>query len=159
MKKNNRKGLHQISFSVKQVLKPISKKFSTSLFLLKQNWREVVGEEYCKYCTPSKIKFSRNKKEGGTLVISVFNPAVAMHISANESYIIEKIAYHFGKKMINKIQIKQDPKIVDKMDFDFSEKKLSSHEKESLEKKVKKVENTDLKESLYKLGKEILKNE
>jgi hypothetical protein len=34
--KNDRKGLHQISFSIKQTLKPISKKFSTSIFLLKK---------------------------------------------------------------------------------------------------------------------------
>jgi hypothetical protein len=82
-----------------------------------------------------------------------------MHINANETYIIEKIAYFFGKKMINRIQIKQDPKMIDSKPMDFSEKKLSPQEKEIIEKKVKKVDNPNLKESLYKLGKEVLKNE
>ncbi|MFC1659374.1 DciA family protein [Pseudomonadota bacterium] len=151
----SRKRNRQISYAIRDVLKPISKKFSTSLHLIKQNWKDIIGEEYYRYCKAEKLSFSKKKEGNNKLTISVFNTAISMYISGNELYIIDKINSYFGKKLIHKIQLKHDPRIVEDVKFELFKRKIPEDKKQTLNKSIDGVKNNELKESLYNLGKEI----
>lgn len=153
--KKKYQGLNNIGYSIGSLLKPISNKNLSLIIPIIKNWEGIIGTKYNKFCEPEKIRFKKGERGNGELYISVFNPAIALYLDANELYICEKIASYFGYKIVSKIRLVQRPKIVKNINLQNSikEKKYSTKLLNEVNQLTSKVENPILKQSLEELGK------
>lgn len=153
-------GFTQVEEKISEILKPIlGKKKSNfaTIISLNKGWNNIIGEKFQQFCAPKDIKFAKNQKNNGTLIIKAYNPSTAFYLEANSSQIIERIAVYYGYKLISEIKIHQEPchikstKIEDKIKVDSGKQLL-------IDQSTVGINDPELKSILSSLGRLILGN-
>ena len=135
-----------LSLFLKPVIKQNKKEFSLLTALVK-NWQSIIGDKYHKLCYPKSVSSSR---EGNvSLTIGAYNPAIGFFLKNNSPLILERIASFYGYKMVNKINIKQEPQDIEN---NQNQIKLTDKQEKYLKKQIANIEDQNLAESLSKLG-------
>ena len=121
------------------------------------NWPEIVGEQLACYTFPQKIEFAKNKKNNGSLFLSVPSGAFAVEIKHREKYILEKINIYFGYNAVASLKIIQNSNIcVERPQqqeiMTTKELFLNEQEKKEIKTLSNDIKNENLKEILIKLG-------
>ncbi len=99
---NGRRQLRQLL--ERKIQKVIGKQGFMTIDIITK-WQQIVGKELYAVAKPVKIKFVRNDRANGILVIKTLSSAHALTISYQEDVIIERVNTFFGYKALNKIQI------------------------------------------------------
>ena len=95
-----------ISALLPEVLKPITKKISSNLFEINNNWEEIIGSELSRDTQPSKIYQINNKN----ILEIIVNSNNALEISHNSYRIQKKINNFFQFDYINQVKFKKKMK-------------------------------------------------
>ena len=86
------------------------------------------------------------------------SPAAAIEFQHFKDKILEKINSYFGYKAIIDLRIQQNYIPINKNKLsNVDSKKMSDNDKINILKKVENMENNELKNSLFNLGKNIIK--
>ncbi|GMO63885.1 MAG: hypothetical protein Ta2D_10750 [Rickettsiales bacterium] len=105
--------MQPLSIFVNDFLKPVLKGFNPIVLVLMRNWKLLMGEKYCTFCSPNKVIFPKGKKdENGTLYITAYNNIVSFYITNNSALIIEKINMLNGGHLIKEIKVQLEPKVI-----------------------------------------------
>lgn len=124
------------------------------LYTVSKNFSEIVGEKYKNYCRLEKVNLVNENRQGNIYIIS-FNSSVSFYLNNNKSFIIEKINAIFGYDVVMNLFIKEIPQFVEIKELN-KDKIISKEKIEKIEKIVADVKNSELKESLTKLGVDVL---
>ena len=168
-KKNKKPKRTFIPQSIGDTLRKVNRNFSSKFgkieFIIHSKWPDIVGSYFKIYSEPKNITRLPDYENdlGETIYKSHLNvnvaPAAALEFQHFKDTIIEKINSYFGYKAINDLRIQQNylPK-----DEDFNKNKskmmpVSLEESELISNEIKSLQNNELKDSLMKLGKNIVK--
>ena len=168
-KKNNNPKRTFIPQSIGDTLRKVNRNFSSKFgkieFIIHSKWPDIVGSYFKIYSEPKNITRLPDYENdlGETIYKSHLNvnvaPAAALEFQHFKDTIIEKINSYFGYKAINDLRIQQNylPK-----DEDFNKNKskmmpVSLEESELISNEIESLQNNELKDSLMKLGKNIVK--
>ncbi len=99
------KGVRSVGNLIEEITNPTFKKNGFINQKLINGWSYIVGSHISKVALPLKIVFEKNQTRNGILYVNVFNPAMSVEITFQESRIIEKISQFFGYQAISKIKI------------------------------------------------------
>lgn len=69
-------------------------------------WPEIVGAQHARTCQPERIRFTRGRKDGGTLELVVL-PAHAPMIQHVIPEIIERVNRFFGYNAVGQVKLRQ----------------------------------------------------
>lgn len=154
-------GVKHIENRITDALKPLFKGDKKQFLIINniaKNWEKIVGKKYAKLCYPKSINFARAKKKGekatAKLTIAVYNSAVGFFLQSNSEMLLEKIAMLYGYKAVHKITVKQEAKEV--KGFFREEVRLPQEKEQVLQADLDGVEDEELKETLLRLGRDIL---
>ncbi len=100
--KKNLNSARLISSILPNVLKPVTKKFTSKLFEIKAYWREIFEEDITSNCVPTKFYRINNKN---ILEITIISNN-ALEISYFSCKIRNKINNFFNSEYIYKIKFK-----------------------------------------------------
>ena len=168
-KKNKKPKRTFIPQSIGDTLRKVNRNFSSKFgkieFIIHSKWPDIVGSYFKIYSEPKNITRLPDYENdlGETIYKSHLNvnvaPAAALEFQHFKDTIIEKINSYFGYKAINDLRIQQNylPK-----DEDFNKNKskmmpVSREESELISNEIESLQNNELKDSLMKLGKNIVK--
>tara|TARA_B100001029_G_C15017741_1_gene428490 strand:- start:225 stop:746 length:522 start_codon:yes stop_codon:yes gene_type:complete len=168
-KKNKKPKRTFIPQSIGDTLRKVNRNFSSKFgkieFIIHSKWPDIVGSYFKIYSEPKNITRLPDYENdlGETIYKSHLNvnvaPAAALEFQHFKDTIIEKINSYFGYKAINDLRIQQNylPK-----DEDFNKNKskmmpVSLEESELISNEIESLQNNELKDSLMKLGKNIVK--
>ena len=168
-KKNKKPKRTFIPQSIGDTLRKVNRNFSSKFgkieFVIHSKWPDIVGSYFKIYSEPKNITRLPDYENdlGETIYKSHLNvnvaPAAALEFQHFKDTIIEKINSYFGYKAINDLRIQQNylPK-----DEDFNKNKskmmpVSLEESELISNEIESLQNNELKDSLMKLGKNIVK--
>ncbi len=168
-KKNKKPKRTFIPQSIGDTLIKVNRNFSSKFgkieFIIHSKWPDIVGSYFKIYSEPKNITRLPDYENdlGETIYKSHLNvnvaPAAALEFQHFKDTIIEKINSYFGYKAINDLRIQQNylPK-----DEDFNKNKskmmpVSLEESELISNEIESLQNNELKDSLMKLGKNIVK--
>tara|TARA_Y100000768_G_scaffold374502_1_gene344278 strand:+ start:292 stop:813 length:522 start_codon:yes stop_codon:yes gene_type:complete len=168
-KKNKKPKRTFIPQSIGDTLRKVNRNFSSKFgkieFIIHSKWPDIVGSYFKIYSEPKNITRLPDYENdlGETIYKSHLNvnvaPAAALEFQHFKDTIIEKINSYFGYKAINDLRIQQNylPK-----DVDFNKNKskmmpVSLEESELISNEIESLQNNELKDSLMKLGKNIVK--
>ncbi len=169
---NNKNEESKRSFVPKTIgdsLRNINKKFSNRYgkieYMIISKWPHIVGSFFANHSEPDKIsRIPNGENDAGDIIYVNYlhinvSPAAALEFQHFKDTIIEKINSYFGYKAINDLRIQQNylPK-----DEDFNKNKskmmpVSLEESELISNEIESLQNNELKDSLMKLGKNIVK--
>ena len=82
------------------------KRFGFTHSTLNDRWSEIVGPTYARHCQPSRLKFPRGQKDGGTLTVAATG-ALAPMLRHVETQIIERANRILGYAAVARIAIEQ----------------------------------------------------
>lgn len=121
------------------------------------NWSEIIGEQLACYSLPQKIEFPKNKKNNGSLFLSVPTGAFAVEIQHREKYILDKINTYFGYNAVSSLKIIQNNEMLlndlkKQINTIKKQPSLSEEEKREINLLSNDIKNENLKEILIKLG-------
>lgn len=156
MSKKFYSGFKKLEDNVSKIIKPISKKKKDNFIILNnlaKNWENIVGAKYAAFCFPKKLSF--NPQNQGTLFISAFNSSAAFALDSNQNYMLEKIASHFGYKIISAIKISQELREV-VIKEKAKKLTLKAEDEEFIKETTKNIKDETLRHILQKLGESIL---
>lgn len=123
------------------------------------HWPEIIGHTLVLYCAPKRVFFSSKEKVDGTLVVEVFNSALATELQHMEPTIIDKIASYFGYNAVSRIKIIQNIKATETLSSPrLNTPKVSKKRMELLEEQTSNISDPELKKRLMSLGQLISKN-
>ena len=105
MRKHKKDPL-SISALLPEVLKPITRKTSSNILEIKNNWEEILGTELSKDTHPSKIYQMNNKN----ILEIIVNSNNALEISYNSYRIQKKINNFFQFDYINYVKFRKELK-------------------------------------------------
>lgn len=148
-------GPRNLENNISKLIKPILKKKKDHFRIindLRKNWQEIIGEKYYQYCYPKKVTINQDKK--AVLFIGSYNSAVAFALEGNQNIILEKIASHFGYKIISNIKISQELKEI-KLKKKEKKIKLDTKDENLIQENIKNIKDESLKDVLHKLGQSI----
>ena len=168
-KKNKKPKRTFIPQSIGDTLRKVNRNFSSKFdkieFIIHSKWSDIVGSYFKIYSEPKNITRLPDYENdlGETIYKSHLNvnvaPVAALEFQHFKDTIIEKINSYFGYKAINDLRIQQNylPK-----DEDFNKNKskmmpVSLEESELISNEIESLQNNELKDSLMKLGKNIVK--
>ncbi len=168
-KKNKKPKRTFIPQSIGDTLRKVNRNFSSKFgkieFIIHSKWPDIVGSYFKIYSEPKNITRLPDYENdlGETIYKNHLNvnvaPAAALEFQHFKDTIIEKINSYFGYKAINDLRIQQNylPK-----DEDFNKNKskmmpVSLEESELISNEIESLQNNELKDSLMKLGKNIVK--
>lgn len=161
MTKKRRFGNSHIEDSITNLLKPLYKKDKKNFIIINnliKNWEKIVGKRFVKFCQAKTISFDKFSKDGekkqAKLTIAAFNSATGFFLKNNSDIIIDRISQLYGYQAISKIIIKQEAKEVKIKDA--QEPELNLKQQQTLDSKIEDVKNESLKQTLSKLGADIM---
>ena len=168
-KKNKKPKRTFIPQSIGDTLKKVNRNFSSKFgkieFIIHSKWPDIVGSYFKIYSEPKNITRLPDYENdlGETIYKSHLNvnvaPAAALEFQHFKDTIIEKINSYFGYKAINDLRIQQNYLPRDE-DFNKNKSKMmpvSLEESELISNEIESLQNNELKDSLMKLGKNIVK--
>ena len=168
-KKNNNPKRTFIPQSIGDTLRKVNRNFSSKFgkieFIIHSKWPDIVGSYFKIYSEPKNITRLPDYENdlGETIYKSHLNvnvaPAAALEFQHFKDTIIEKINSYFGYKAINDLRIQQNYLPRDE-DFNKNKSKMvpvSLEESELISNEIESLQNNELKDSLMKLGKNIVK--
>ncbi|WP_017667146.1 DUF721 domain-containing protein [Sandarakinorhabdus sp. AAP62] len=82
------------------------KRFGFNHSALNDRWAEIVGATYARHCQPTRLKFPRGQKDGGTLTIAATG-ALAPMLRHVEPQIIERTNRILGYAAVARLSIDQ----------------------------------------------------
>lgn len=95
-----------IAFEIEKVARKIFENRGQIFAELMINWSKIIGEHYSEITRPVKITSYKDAgQEKKMLYISVDNNSLGLEIGYQKDLIIEKIAFYFGFRAINKVKI------------------------------------------------------
>ena len=153
-------GFIQVEEKISEILKPIlgRKKSNFAVIVsLNKGWSDIIGEKFQQFCAPKDIKFAKNQKNNGTLIIKAYNPSTAFYLEASSSQIIERIAVYYGYKVISEIKIHQEPRNIKLAKLE-DEIKITSNQQLLIDQSIGQINDLELKSILSRLGRTILGN-
>jgi hypothetical protein len=151
-------GFIQVEEKISDILKPLLSKKKNNFAVingLNKAWMNIIGEKFQQFCAPKDVKFSKNQKNNGTLIITAYNPSTAFYLEANSSQIIERIAVYYGYKVISEIRIYQEPKDI-KFGKTEDKTKISPYQQLLIDQSTSQINDPELQLILSKLGRTIL---
>ena len=98
-------GARSLSALLGGVLKPAFRRRSSREAALMLDWAKIVKAEFAQRCSPEKLIFDRNQKEGGTLILAA-DSSSSLLIQHSEALLIQCINGYFGYPLVGKIKIK-----------------------------------------------------
>jgi|TARA_Y100000996_G_scaffold398733_1_gene367064 hypothetical protein len=168
-KKNKKPKRTFIPQSIGDTLRKVNRNFSSKFgkieFIIHSKWPDIVGSYFKIYSEPKNITRLPDYENdlGETIYKSHLNvnvaPAAALEFQHFKDTIIEKINSYFGYKAINDLRIQQNYLPRDE-DFNKNKSKMmpvSLEESELISNEIESLQNNELKDSLMKLGKNIVK--
>ena len=168
-KKNKKPKRTFIPQSIGDTLRKVNRNFSSKFgkieFIIHSKWPDIVGSYFKIYSEPKNITRLPDYENdlGETIHKSHLNvnvaPAAALEFQHFKDTIIEKINSYFGYKAINDLRIQQNYLPRDE-DFNKNKSKMmpvSLEESELISNEIESLQNNELKDSLMKLGKNIVK--
>lgn len=93
---------------VNKVIAPAAKKRGMLTGKILIDWDKIVGLEYAGWCQPEKIMFSKTRRNGGTLYLTV-NPSHALLITHSQDILLQKINTYFGYNAVSNLKLRQTP--------------------------------------------------
>ncbi len=155
-------GAQHIEGKITNLLRPLFNSDKNNFLIinnLTKNWHKIVGQKYCKLCEPKSVNFDKSPKKNGEkksakLTIAVYNSAVGFFLQNNSDSLLDKISALYGYKAIDRIIIKQE--IKDIAHEAKEEIKLDKHKEEALLKSLEKIKDSALKETMMRLGRDII---
>lgn len=146
--------------SLSKTLKPITNKLLGKHGLVEidliTNWKSIAGEEIGSYSLPQSIRFAKNEKNNGTLIVAVKSSAFSLEINAKKNVIIDKINTFFGFSLIK--DLKTIVADIPTSNVELYEKTLVSQIDDLyIKDKTKEIKSEKLKQALEKLGAGIIR--
>lgn len=89
---------------VEPLTRPILKTQGLAGSRIVSEWESIVGPQLASHTVPEKLAFTKGKKSGGTLTISVEN-GFALELQHMQPVILERLAGYFGYQAISRIVI------------------------------------------------------
>ena len=159
--KRRANGLNAFAYVAMPLLKKILGKRGTVVADLMTFWDKIVGEESARFTMPEKISFKKGERADGILYVAVANGAFALEFQHREKFIINKVNEFFGYSAVSGIKIRQSAGYVRTpiMKFNPIKRKkilVTEEEQNYIDELTEDVKNKTLKESLARLGKNVL---
>jgi len=153
------RSISRPSRAIRNILKPMGKKFGPGVSQLKRNWLQIVGPRLANICAPQKLT---GVKGSQTLTITSKGSS-AMLIQAQSTQLLEKINLVTGRGTVKSIRVIQGkirnnaqatclPTTSSKINAGFTPKQLTA-----LDEQLKDITNPNLKKALRELGLGIIK--
>jgi hypothetical protein len=102
-----------VAFPMKDLMQMLMKNYGMSqnvvLANLLMKWPDIVGFKLSQLTCPLKLTFERGKKNAGTLVVMISNPAIGVELQIINHVIIERINIYSGYAVVSKIKIAVAP--------------------------------------------------
>ena len=154
--------------SIGDTIKKINRNFTTRFgkieFIIISKWPEIAGPYFSEYSDPKNITRVPDYKNdiGETVYRNLLNvsvtPAAAVEFQHFKDTILEKINSYFGYKAIVDLRIQQNYILKNEVNkLQKNERNLTENENNYIHDEVKNLNNKDLQRTLFKLGKNILK--
>ena len=154
------RSISRPSRAIRNILKPMGKKFGPGLSQLKQNWLQIVGPRLADICSPQKLTGIK----GSQTLTLIAKGSSAMLIQAQSTQLLEKINLITGRGTVKSIRIIQgkirntpqassSPPTSPKINSGFTPKQLTA-----LDEQLKDITNPSLKKALKELGLGVIKN-
>lgn len=145
---------HQLSTVLDKVAKPCLKAHGGFYFAqMMLDWEKIVGEALAKDTLPTKLMFPKGQGTEAQLTLQV-NPGAALMIGFQQGLIIERIAIHYGKRLVGKIALIQAP--INRVVAVVKAQKPRQALPQDLLDKVNDIEDENLRQILKNLGEAIL---
>ena len=151
--------------TLKKINRRFSSKFNKLDFIIRSKWPEIVGSYFKSYSEPINISSVADYENeyGETIYKNHLNvsvaPAAAIEFQHFKDKILEKINSYFGYKAIIDLRIQQN--YIPKDEYLNKNKSkimpISPQESELISNEIESLQNNKLKDSLMKLGKNIVK--
>jgi hypothetical protein len=152
--------MRQIGGSIRDLLDPLMAKRANVDLSLALAWQQVAGEKLSGRTQPLHIQWPQRISpddafKPGTLVVAA-EGSVALDLQYSSGELVERINRFFGYPAVSKIRIEQKPV----MRFKEKQKRvvpvLNADEKAGLEASLSRIEDEGLRETLFRLGTNVL---
>lgn len=159
--KRSASGLNTLASETLPLLRRILGKQGLASADILAFWDQIAGEELAACTVPEKISFKPGERNGGILHIAVPNGAFALEIQHREKFILDKVNAYFGYGAVTGMKIRQGSVPLLRKAKQFNQPPLkkilvSREEQNFIEELTGGVEDDRLKESLVRLGKNII---
>jgi hypothetical protein len=153
-------SMRQIGGSIRDLLDPLMAKRANVDLSLALAWQQVAGEKLSGRTQPLHIQWPQRISpddafKPGTLVVAA-EGSVALDLQYSSGELVERINRFFGYPAVSKIRIEQKPV----MRFKEKQKRvvpvLNADEKAGLEASLSRIEDEGLRETLFRLGTNVL---
>lgn len=139
------RGAPQASGQFARVLRPLLPKGTVGLSQLQRRWAEFVGEPFCSFCQPTKLK-------GGVLTLSAPSARTPV-LTHNEDLIIKKLRVSAGIELTAiKLEHRSTPLPTRPSNVRRLNQPLTEAEETTLSRTLGPVDDPDLKSALMRLG-------
>ncbi len=168
-KKNKHPKRTFVPQAIGDAVNKINRKFSSNFgkieFIIHSKWSDIAGSYFADFSEPVNItKIPDYENEIGEVIYKnhlnvKVAPAAALEFQHFKSTILEKINSYFGYKAIIDLRIQQNyiPNNNNTNSRKMANKLLSKEENKLISDELNHLDNDDLKESLFKLGSNIVK--
>jgi hypothetical protein len=149
-----------VSEFVGKIIEPVLSRRSGMTIDLLAAWPELVGEDYCDFTRPERIKWPNRANEDdpfkpGILIVAC-DGARALYFQHDLSRICERVNVFFGFAAIEKIRIVQKPVLVPRSRTRRPEPKLDDEKIDRLNSILERIEDPQLRARLEKLGRGVM---
>ncbi len=147
-----------ITRPLRNVTRPIIKKYGFSEPEIFHQWAAIVGETMARMSCPMRISRNTSSKAGyqggATLTVRVAG-AAALELEHSAPQILERINVYFGHRAITRLRLEQGPLPIRPPETKPFRRDLTVAEEEGLRRGAEKISNPELRKSLEGLGRAI----
>jgi hypothetical protein len=153
-------AMRQIGGSIRDLLNPLMAKRANVDLSLALAWQQVAGEKLSGRTQPLHIQWPQRLSpddafKPGTLVVAA-EGSVALDLQYTSGELVERINRFFGYPAVSRIRIEQKPVMRFKEKRKRAEPVLKADERAELEASLSRIEDEGLRESLFRLGANVL---
>ncbi len=137
----------------------VFRKYGFAEGTLVRQWRDIAGPDLCRTTLPLKVTFGKEKGERIAILHLLVEPAAALEVQHQIPLLIEKIKIFYGRQSIARIALVQGSGVKGKGQKADTVIRHDPEAVKTMETWTKTMKESGLKDSLIRLGEQILMHE